>query len=287
MPTQDTNAHRPHAASQRQDIPVVILCGGEGTRLREATERMPKPLVEIGGEPILFHIMRIYAQQGFRRFVLCLGYRGVMIKEALLQYEMRRRDMFLNLATGTHNYLGTPPDTLDWEITFAETGERTQTGGRVARIAPYIDTDDFMLTYGDGLCDLDLNAELAFHRAHGCIGTVTGVQPASQFGILATEGDTVTAFAEKPRTTALINGGFFIFRRAFFDYLSADEDCVLEGEPLESLTRDGQLKLYEHRGYWRCMDTFKDYRELNRAFESGHAPWLQVARAPKVREMSE
>lgn len=277
MPPFEYSPRGAPATPSCPDIPVVILCGGEGTRLREATEKMPKPLVEIGGEPILFHIMRIYARQGFNRFILCLGYRGVMIKEALLQYEMRRRDMFLNLATGTHHYLGDAPDTMDWRITFAETGEKTQTGGRVARIARYVDTEHFMLTYGDGLCDLDLHAELDFHLAHGRIGTVTGVQPASPFGVLATEGDTVTAFAEKPRTTALINGGFFIFRRTFFDYLSTSKDCVLEGKPLESLTRDRELRLFEHRGYWRCMDTFKDYREINAAFEAGDAPWLRTA----------
>jgi glucose-1-phosphate cytidylyltransferase len=255
------------------DIPVVILCGGEGTRLREATERMPKPLVEIGSEPILLHIMRIYARQGFKNFILCLGYRGVMIKEAFLQYEMRRRDMLVDFAKGQHSFLGEEPD-MDWRITMAETGASTQTGGRVARIAPYVKADRFMLTYGDGVSDIDLHKAMAFHLAHGRIGTVTGVQPASQFGVMRVEGDTVTAFAEKPKSTALINGGFFIFERSFFDYLSEAEDCILERRPLERLAGDGQLKVYEHTGFWRCMDTFKDYRELNDAWAAGDMPWV-------------
>lgn len=265
-----------------KDVPVVILCGGEGTRLREATEQMPKPLVEIGNDPILLHIMRMYARQGFTNFILCLGYRGVMIKEAFLQYELRRRDMHLDLRSGAQTFVG--PDTgMDWKITFAETGAKTQTGGRVARIAPYIKGDRFMLTYGDGLSDIDLQKALAFHQSHDRIGTVTGVQPSSQFGILGVDGDDVTAFAEKPKSTALINGGFFIFEKKFFDYLSPDEGCVLEAKPLENLAKDGQLKVFEHRGFWRCMDTFKDYRELNEAYSEGNTPWIVGPGEPGVR----
>lgn len=270
-------------ATAPEDIPVVILCGGEGTRMREMTDRLPKPLVDIGGQPILLHIMRLYARQGFTNFILCLGYRGIMIKEAFLDYELNRRDLVLDLRCGEREFVG-EQDSVDmnWRITFAETGGSTQTGGRVGRIAPYINADRFMLTYGDGLADIDLHAALAFHAAHRRIGTVTGVRPSSQFGVMNVEGDDVLAFAEKPRSPSLVNGGFFIFERRFLDYVSTDTGCVLEREPLEKLSRDRELKVYEHRGFWRCMDTFKDYRELNDSYAAGFAPWepsLSAARA--------
>lgn len=259
-----------------EDIPVVILCGGEGTRMREMTDRMPKPLVDVGGQPMLLHIMKIYARQGFTNFILCLGYRGIMIKEAFLDYELRRRDMVLDLRRGERNYIGHEDDVdMNWRITFAETGESTQTGGRVARIAPYVTGDRFMLTYGDGLSDIDLHKAMAFHLAHGKIGTVTGVQPASQFGVMGVSEDgDVTAFAEKPKSAAMVNGGFFIFEKAFLDYLSPDKDCILERAPLERLSADRQLKVFQHEGFWRCMDTFKDYRELNDNYAAGIAPWI-------------
>lgn len=265
-----------------EDIPVVILCGGEGTRLREVTDRMPKPLVDIGGQPILLHIMRLYARQGFTNFVLCLGYRGIMIKEAFLDYELNRRDMLLDLKRGERQFVGEQAGAdMNWRIVFAETGGSTQTGGRVARIAPYVTGERFMLTYGDGLADIDLHAALAFHMAHGRIGTVTGVRPSSQFGVMNVEGDEVQAFAEKPQSPSLVNGGFFIFERSFLDYVSTDAGCVLEREPLEALSRDRQLKVYEHPGFWRCMDTFKDYRELNDGYAAGLAPWEQTPAASR------
>ena len=257
------------------DIPVVILCGGEGTRMREMTDRIPKPLVDIGGQPILLHIMQIYARQGFTNFVLCLGYQGIKIKEAFLDYELRRRDLVLDLRKGMRSYSG--PESaaeMNWHIVFAETGERTLTGARIARIADYVKSDRFMVTYGDGLADIDLAEAMAFHRAHGRVGTVTGVRPSSQFGVLGVDGDDVVAFSEKPESTALINGGFFIFERKIFDYLSTDTDCMLERQPLESLAADRQLKVFEHKGFWRCMDTFKDYRELNDAYAAGIRPWV-------------
>lgn len=262
-------------SKNRSDIPVVILCGGEGTRMREVTDRMPKPLVDIGGKPILLHIMEIYSRQGFTNFILCLGYKGIMIKEAFLDYEIRSRDMVLDFRKGERRFVGIEnPAHENWKITFAETGEKTQTGGRVARIAPYVTGDRFMLTYGDGLSDVDLHAVLDFHEAHGCIGTVTGVQPSSQFGVMAVEGERVRSFAEKPRSPQMINGGFFVFERKFFDYLKDDVNCILERQPLERLSSDGQLMVYAHDGYWRCMDTFKDYRELNDDYSAGVTPWL-------------
>jgi len=262
-------------SKERSDIPVVILCGGEGTRMREVTDRIPKPLVDIGGKPILLHIMEIYSRQGFSNFILCLGYKGIMIKEAFLDYEVRSRDMVLDFRQGERRFLGAEtPAYKDWRITFAETGETTQTGGRVARIAPYVTGDRFMLTYGDGLSDIDLHAALDFHELHGRLGTVTGVRPSSQFGVMAVEGDRVKSFAEKPRSPEMVNGGFFIFERGFLDYVKPATDCILEREPLERLSADGQLKVYSHHGYWRCMDTFKDYRELNDGYAAGVTPWL-------------
>jgi glucose-1-phosphate cytidylyltransferase len=257
----------------RSDIPVVILCGGEGTRFGEATRDRPKPLLEIGSEPILVHIMRLYARQGFRRFILCLGYRGTMIKEYFLQRDIREQDLRIDLAAGTRTFLG-GADRLDWDITFAETGPRTQTGARVRRVARYIDAPRFMLTYGDGVADIDLRALLAFHLAHGRTGTISGVQASSQFGELAIEGDSVRAFVEKPKVKSLINGGFFVFERAFLDLIPDDPDCILEREPLERLAATDQLKVRRHDGFWQCMDTFKDYRLLNELYAEGAAPWV-------------
>jgi glucose-1-phosphate cytidylyltransferase len=217
----------------------------------------PKPLAEIGGRPILCHIMQIYAAQGFRRFVLCLGYRGDMIA-----------DFFRD---------GAPPAARDWRIDFVDTGAASMTGARVRRVAHLIDTEHFMVTYGDGLADIDLHALLDFHRGHGGIGTVTGVRPRSQFGELTIEGDRVRAFAEKPRLAAFVNGGFFAFRRGFLDYLGGDEGCVLEHEPMMRLCRDGQLRVHRHHGFWQCMDNFKDYRELNELWSSGAPPWVRPA----------
>lgn len=259
---------------QLSDIPVVILCGGEGTRIREETAARPKPLIEVGPEPILLHIMKLYAAYGFRRFVLCLGYRGLMIKEYFLNREMRLRDMKLNLGTGEHSFLGKSNE-IDWEIVFAETGAKTQTGARVKRCSSYIDTPTFMVTYGDGLANIDLRQLLAYHQSHGHLGTVTGVGVSSQFGELKIAGDAVTAFAEKPVNRSLINGGFFVFQREFLDYLSLDTDCILEREPLEGLARDGELQVYRHEGFWRCMDTFKDYQQLNELYASGTPPWAE------------
>jgi len=262
----DTNDH--------PDIPVVILCGGEGTRFGQATQNRPKPLMEIGNEPMLVHIMRLYASQGFKRFILCLGYRGQMIKEYFLQRDIRERDMRMDLARGTREFLN-GDEGLDWDITFAETGAKSQTGARIRRIAQYINAPRFMLTYGDGLSDLDLNALLAFHLAHGKIGTLTGVQATSQFGELKLDGDTVLSFVEKPKVVSRINGGFFVMESRFLDYIPDDPDCVLEKEPLEGLSKDGELKVFKHDGFWHCMDTFKDYRHLNEIYSSGQAPWIK------------
>jgi len=256
-----------------RDIPVVILCGGEGTRFHEESQYRPKPLAEVGGRPILYHIMQIYARHGCRRFILCLGYKGGMIKEFFLNYPTRLRDFMLRAGEPAPQFL----DDLtadDWEISFIDTGLKTQTGGRIKRIERLVDTEHFMLTYGDGLANVDIGALFAFHLAHGDVGTVTGVQSNSQFGELRIDGDRVRAFAEKPMIPSFINGGFFVFRRTFFDYLRNDEACVLEREPLALLAKDAQLRVFQHSGFWQCMDTFKDYLQLNELWSSGSAPWL-------------
>jgi glucose-1-phosphate cytidylyltransferase len=239
-----------------RDLPVVILCGGEGTRLHGAMPDRPKPLAAIGGQPILYHIMQLYAAQGFRRFILCLGYKGGMIAEFF------RHDA--------------PAAARAWAIDCVDTGVASMTGARIKRVEHLIDTPHFMLTYGDGLADIDLHALLDFHRAHGGIGTVTGVQPNSPFGELTIEGDHVRAFAEKPKVTSVISGGFFVFRREFLGYLDADDGCVLEHEPMMRLCRDGQLRVRIHHGFWQCLDNFKDYTRLNEYCASGTPPWVRA-----------
>jgi len=263
-------------------IPVVILCGGEGTRFHEESQYRPKPLAEIGGWPILCHIMHIYARHGFNRFILCLGYKGWMIKDFFLHYEPQRRDFSLRLGDGTPRYLDAPTGD-DWEISFVETGAKAMTGARIKAVAHLIDTEHFMVTYGDGVADVDVGALLDFHLAHDALGTVTGVQPSSQFGELGLDGDRVTAFSEKPRNRSFINGGYFVFRRPFLDCLSRDEGCVLEQEPLMRLAQDGQLRAFRHHGFWQCMDTFKDYRQLNELWQTGAPPWRPAGAEARAR----
>ncbi len=254
-------------------IKVVILCGGFGTRLREETEIKPKPMVEIGGMPILWHIMKIYAHYGFTDFILCLGYKGYVIKEYFYHYEMLSNDFTIELGTRKidihprHSEYG-------WKITLVDTGLNAMTGARIKRIEGFIDGDTFMLTYGDGITDLNINKLLRFHKSHGKIGTITGVTPPSRYGELLINKDQVLSFKEKPViNNSSINGGYFIFNRRFFDYLSADDGCVFEREPLERLASDGELKVFHHRGFWQCMDTYRDYRYLSELWEKGNPPW--------------
>ena len=236
------------------DEPVVILCGGRGTRLREATQTIPKPLVEIGGRPILWHVIRIYAHQGFHRFVLCLGHKGELIEEFV------RDD-------------GLPAGLT---IECVQTGEETPTGGRIARVRDRLEGGRFCATYADGVADIDLTALLDFHVSHGALATLTVVRPQLQFGVARLNGDDVVAgFEEKPRFEGWINGGFFCFEPAALDYL--DEDSVLEREPLDRLAADGQLRAYRHTGFWDCMDTYKDAVLLNDLWAAGRAPWKESA----------
>ena len=256
------------------DIPVVILCGGLGTRLREATERVPKPLVDIGDRPILWHIMKTYGHHGFRRFVLALGYRSSDIKNYFLRYRENLADFTVHLKDDHRPVFHNAQGDEDWEVTCVETGLLTGTGGRISRVRDYVDADTFMLTYGDGIGDVDLTRLLEFHRSHGAIGTVTGVHPGSRYGEMAVQGDRVAEFNEKPTTAeGFVSGGFFAMNREFFDYLSDEEGLFLEKEPLQRLAQDGQLRIFPHDGFWMGMDTFREYTELNERWANGDAPW--------------
>jgi len=254
-------------------VKVVILCGGQGTRLREETEYRPKPLVEIGGRPILWHIMKLFAHHGHRDFVMCLGYRGTMIKEYFLNYEAMNNDFTMALGR-LHQvaYHGAHHE-QDFHVTLADTGLDTMTGGRVRRVQRYVDGDTFMVTYGDGLADVDVSGLVAFHHTHGKLATVTTVSPTSRFGILDVEDSgQVSRFSEKPRLEGWASAGFFVFNRRIFDYLDGD-DCILEREPLERLAAEGQLMAYRHESFFFAMDTYREYKVLNELWTSGKAPW--------------
>jgi glucose-1-phosphate cytidylyltransferase len=253
------------------NIPVIILCGGMGTRLREETEYKPKPMVEIGGRPVLWHIMKIYAHYGFREFILCLGYKGNIIKEYFLNYEMMCNDCTVHLGKKSQIIYQSNHREQDFNITMVDTGLHTMTGGRIKRIEPYIKTDKFMVTYGDGLADINLTELVKFHNSHGKVATLTATQPPSRFGILDL-GDhgKVSRFHEKVKTE-WINGGFFVFNRKVFNYLT--QDCALEKAPLEKMAEDEQLMAYRHDGFWIGMDTYREYEMLNTMWDSGNVPW--------------
>ena len=252
---------------------TIILCGGRGMRLQEETEFRPKPLIPIGGRPILWHIMKTYAHYGFRDFVLCLGYRGEMIKDYFLNYEAMSSDFTIRLG---HQYSLNYNDAhkeQDFTITLAETGLETMTGGRIKRVERYIDGDTFMVTYGDGVADIDIQALVKYHQQHGRLATVTAVHPVSRFGMLTLDDSSaVLSFAEKPQMESWVSAGFFVFSRKVFDYLK-DDDCVLEREPLERLAREGELMAYRHHGFFYAMDTYRDYKVLNELWDSGQTPW--------------
>ena len=252
---------------------VVILCGGMGMRLREETEYRPKPLVEIGGKPILWHIMKIYAHYGFKEFILCLGYRGNMIKEYFLNYQSLVSDFTVVLGNGrTAIQYHNDHEERNFVVSLVDTGLETLTGGRIKRIEPYIEGNTFLLTYGDGLSDLNVLELVKFHNARGKVATVTAIKPVSRFGVLDLKEDgTVAGFGEKPQDTRWISGGFFVFNRKVFEYL--EEDGALEKGPLEKLARNGQLVAYPHTGFWYAMDTYREYQFLNELWASGQAPW--------------
>lgn len=261
------------------EIPVLILCGGLGTRLKEMTEFRPKPMVQIGNEPILVHIMKHYATFGFRQFILCMGYKSEIIRDYFLNFYQMNSDVTIELKTNSVE-VHSVDHACDWKVTLAYTGELTMTGGRVARVAKrYLgNAEHFAVTYGDGLTDVNLAEEFDFHLSHGKIGTVLGVNPPSRFGEFRMDGETLTEFVEKPELhSAWINGGYFFFRRDFEKYLSNDDAEVLEKEPLSNLARDRELAVFQHRSFWACMDTQRDFEYLTKLWESGAAPWAADA----------
>ena len=252
---------------------VVILCGGLGTRLREETEFRPKPMVPIGERPILWHIMKIYAHYGHKEFLLCLGYKGEAIKDFFRNYQWHTSDVTLRLGARPQIKYHTQHDEEDWSVTLVDTGQATMTGGRLARVLRFIEEDTFLLTYGDGLINSDINAEIAFHHAQKKIVTLTAVQPASRFGDLDLTGTSVNAFKEKvEKQAAFINGGFFVVNKRIGAYLTGD-DCVLEQEPLTRLAGEGQVAAFTHTGFWQCMDTYREQQLLANLWNSGQAPW--------------
>ena len=255
---------------------AVILCGGQGTRIRDANELLPKPMLPIGGKPMLWHIMKLYAGYGVKDFVLCLGYKGWVIKEFFLNYRAMMADITVHLNHhAAVDFIGSH-DEEDWRITLAETGEHTQTGGRVSAIRRYVEKDDvFCLTYGDGIADIDIGSLLAFHRSHSKIATITAVRPPGRFGELRLEGPMVQQFNEKPQTSqGFINGGFMVLdSERIWEYLGHDSQDILEREPLQRLVADGQLSAFEHTGFWQPMDTLREYTLLNDLWATGKAPW--------------
>jgi glucose-1-phosphate cytidylyltransferase len=257
---------------------VVILCGGLGTRMREETEFRPKPLVDIGGRPILWHIMKVYAHYGFREFILCLGYKGSMIKEYFLNYEAMNNDFTICLGKQAQIKYNDYHQEQDFWVTLAETGAESMTGGRLKRASKYLTGEDrFMVTYGDGVSDVDISKLVEFHRKHGRLATVTTFRPASRFGILdINKSNEVLNFIEKPKSDAWASAGFFVFEKKVLDYLDGD-DCVLEKEPLERLAAEGELMAYQHEGFFYAMDTYREYQMLNDLWKSGQAPWKSWA----------
>jgi len=251
---------------------AVILAGGLGTRIAEESDTKPKPMVEVGGRPLLWHIMKMYAHHGIKDFVVCLGYKGYVIKEFFFNYYRHMSDMRIDLRNGDHQILDSQAE--DWRITLVDTGADTMTGGRLKRVAKYLDDETFCLTYGDGLSDVDISAEVDFHKRHGKLGTVLAVQPPGRFGVLNIGADqAVSSFEEKPSDEiGWINGGFFVLEPSVIDYVE-DDATSWERAPLMNIARDGQLAGFQHHGFWQPCDTLRDKRELEALWNSGKAPW--------------
>jgi len=254
---------------------VVLLAGGQGTRMREETEFRPKPMVEVGGRPVLWHIMRTFAAHKVNQFVICTGYKSEQIKDYFLSYQARNSDFTLVLGDPPSiQYHGTHPE-AGWQVTLADTGPATMTGGRVKAVETYVSGETFLCTYGDGIADIDVSELLAFHRSHGKVATITAVQPTSRFGILELDQQGgVVSFREKPQVDGWINVGYFVFEAGVFDYLG--ENSVLEEEPLMQLAGDGELVAFKHRGFWQPMDTYREAQELNALWHEGVAPWTSA-----------
>ena len=250
---------------------VAILAGGLGTRLAEETETKPKPMVEIGGKPIMWHIMMHYSHYNFNEFVIALGYKGEVIKKYMVDYCSLNSNLTVSLRNGDIKMHG--GDKPDWTVDLIDTGITTNTGGRIKRLAPYVGNETFMLTWGDGVSDINLQELLDFHRSHGKLATLTAVRPPARFGHLELNGDQISEFSEKPQTReGWINGAFFVLEPEIFDYIEGD-DIQWEKAPLENLAKDGQLMAYKHNSFWQCMDTLRDKRRLESLWDSGNAPW--------------
>jgi glucose-1-phosphate cytidylyltransferase len=256
-------------------VKAVLLAGGLGTRMREETEFRPKPMVEVGGKPVLWHIMKIFATHGVTDFVVCIGYKGDVIKDYFLDYEARNNDFTITLGRSREIEFHDQHLESDWRVTVAETGAATQTATRVRRIKRYVGDERFIVTYGDGLSDVDVTKLLDFHGRHGKLATITTVRPLSRFGMVNVSADNVVSqFREKPQVDDWVSAGFFVFESGIFDYLGNDrDDMVLEHEPLGRLARDGQLVAYQHDGFWQPMDTYRESTMLNEMWASGQAPW--------------
>lgn len=257
---------------------AVILAGGLGTRIAEESDTKPKPMVEIGGKPLLWYIMKTYAHHGIKDFVICLGYKGYVIKEFFFNYYRHMSDMTIDLKTGDHRILNSQAE--DWRITLVDTGSETMTGGRLKRVAPYLGQETFCLTYGDGLANINISAELEFHRNHGKLATVAAVQPPGRFGVLNIDpANQVSSFEEKPSDElGWINGGFFVLEPGVIPYIEGD-DTSWERAPLTNIAKDGQLAAFHHTGFWQPCDTLRDKRELETLWASGNAPWCLWADA--------
>jgi glucose-1-phosphate cytidylyltransferase len=252
-------------------VKVIILAGGLGTRMREETEYKPKPMVEIGGKPVLWHLMKSFAFYGLTDFVICTGYRGDVIKDYFFNYDARMNDFTAHLGKSTYIEVHGSHSEQDWKVTVSDTGPHTMTGGRVKRVAQYLN-NRFIVTYGDGLADVDVATLLKFHESHGKLATVTTVRPLSRFGVMDLDSTgQVKQFREKPQTDDYVNAGFFVFEPKVLEYL--DEECVLEQVPLERLAAEGQLMAYRHQGFWQPMDTYREFMMLNEMWDKGDAPW--------------
>lgn len=256
---------------------VVILAGGYGTRIRDVADDIPKPMIPIGRYPILWHIMKSYAHFCHKEFIVCLGYKGHVIKDFFLNYEAYTRDFTIGFGANSGVTYHNSHDEADWKVTLADTGTRSMTGARISRIRKFVQGEDFMLTYGDGVSDVDLNKLVAFHKSHGRLLTVTGVRPPGRFGEMMGGADgQITEFNEKPQTAGgRISGGFFVASPGVFDYLDDREDLVFEQGPLQQLAKDGQLMMFEHDGFWQPMDTSREYQLLNSLYDNGAAPWVR------------
>ncbi|NQU17433.1 MAG: glucose-1-phosphate cytidylyltransferase [Candidatus Saganbacteria bacterium] len=254
---------------------VVILAGGRGTRLKEVTEIMPKPMVLIGKYPMLWHILKIYSHFGFKKFIICLGYKGEMIKDYFINFDLMNSDFSIDFSNNNKIKVLNKKAHCDWEVTLVDTGNKSMTGARVKMIEKYINEDNFLLTYGDGVANINIRELMSFHKKHGKIATVTGVYPPARFGKLVVDADSnASQFAEKTQLhEEFINGGYFVLNKKIFEYLSDDDDCVFERNPLEKLALDGQLKVFRHTDYWQCVDTLRDLELLNNIWNNEKAKW--------------